>query len=61
MRTPRKLIQQVLLAVANVEGWDANRPSIKCLADGDWLMEEGLPVPSYKLLAELRKIQKETK
>lgn len=60
MRSKKEIIRLTLMAVANLEGWDAEHPSIKSDADG-WQFENGLPVPSAALLAAIRKLELEGK
>jgi hypothetical protein len=49
MRITFKQIQLVLDAVAELEGWDAEHPSILCDETG-WAFKNGLPVPSPELV-----------
>jgi hypothetical protein len=50
------LISKVLLAVAELEGWDAEHPSIAVAPDGGWQFLNGSPVPSVELLKRVKEL-----
>lgn len=52
-----RTIAIVLLALADLEGWDGDHPSIVSDPDSGWKFKDGLPVPSRELVKAIRRVE----